>query len=191
MEDPRSVSLREALRTGACPGAGDGGYVPIVRAVKDKTVRGYFVGDGLLGVQLHWDSRSCRLVPCRKDRAQCLHCQRGAPCQWKGYGAAAIWPQRSRRIIEVPEGAYRACAELAQLEGQLRGYWWELRRFPGPTNNAPVQVKIQPGAPVANVEAGFDVMRSLLIFWGLNDEERGKLSAATLAQRLDDGCPDC
>jgi hypothetical protein len=178
--------LREQLHMGTCPGSGANGYTPVLRAERDKIVRGYFIGSSLLGVMLHWDERCMRLLPCRKDRSDCPYCLRGRPSQWKGYCAAAVWPSRARRVVEIPEGAYRACRELLAKEGHLRGLWFELRRFPGPSNNAPVQVRLAEGAPIAQIEDEWDILKSLLIFWGLSEEKRRALDTATLAQRLDD-----
>jgi hypothetical protein len=191
MDGSGNGSMREKVRLGPCPGTVGEPYVPILRADGRGVQRGYFIGDCLLGVVLHWDSLLRRLMPCRRDAHDCVYCRRGLGSQWKGYACAALWPRRCRRIVEVPEGAYRSCAALLAADGRLRGQWFSLKRWPGPTNNAPVTIEIKPGAPVEPQEVPWDTLASLLMLWGLREAERATVASQNLAQRLDDGAADC
>lgn len=188
MSDDRLHHLRQALRLGPCPALGAPSYVKLLRADFRHPVRGYFTADRVLGVEVHWCNDRRTDVPCWRKGNGCYFCLAGRSTHWKGYVAGALWPDRSRRLVEITSGAYRNSSSLLALDGSLAGCWFELTRLRRGRNNAPARILVKDHPRVENLEPAFDELGALARIWQLPcDAETGQFHTRSFADVASNG----
>jgi hypothetical protein len=182
---PTYEQLQQNLRMASQPPGGNRPYIPIVRAVFGKAIRGYFTGDRVEGFLVHWDKEMKKDCPCVGPTMACYFCEGGLNPRWKGFVAGAIFPQRARCLVEITAGAFRNSQTLKAYNGMLRGKRFELSRFDRPARNSPVKIGLVPDKPIENLEKAFDVATALLAVWGYRYSASQHIPADPEQERVD------
>jgi len=91
---------------------------------------------------LHFDVEAKRFIPCYRDPALCLGCEREWPSQVYAYLSVLSHPGRGLYLLAIPPAAWQNCAGAEKLLTNARGLvLWLSRTVPSPRGPISVEVK--------------------------------------------------
>ena len=152
----------------------------------DQRLRGTLLAHRFRGEWTHWDGRP---YLCYRDPA-CWGCKKRLPNRWNGYSAWWNHGTHKLEILGLSEGAGNLLLPLKIQFGSLRGLTIETWREDPARENSKQLIKLIGTRNEAELPKCPDILDSLNIIWGIN-EDQGRKRALEMpdgqGDRLQDG----